>query len=413
MILVSRWTNPDQLGIYSIGVSLLIVLIGAQGSLILLPYTIRRHNSPGGQAEIAGGSLAQSGLLAAATSVLLGATATTLTAYGVGSALAPLLWALAAATPFVLLREFARQVSFAHLHVAQAFVLDATVAAIQLAGLGWLGWTGRMSSATACLALGGACALSGAAWLYHARANLAIRVSHTRALISQSWNLAKWLFAAHVMASMQRQVAYWLLAAIAGAAATGVFAASMSIVSFANPLTIGLGNLLIPKAVLAFKDTGREGLLRQTIRDSLLLAAIIGLFCVVVVLVGPDIMRLLYHGQEYRGQNATIAVLALALLPYAVGFPACNALATMERPQAIVWAGLIGVIVTVALVLSLATLWGLLGAALAVLAGSTAEASARWIFLLAHASSPALKENASRNKGSQEARAPFELGPPR
>ena len=240
-----------------------------------------------------------------------------------------------------------------------------------------------MSAAAACLALGGACAATSVAWLYYSRASIAIRVSQTRALIGESWNFAKWLLAAHIMASAQRQVAYWLLAALAGAAATGVFAACMSVVSFANPIMIGLGNLLIPKAVLAFKGSGRRGLLRQTARDSLMLGAAIGLFCVIVLFAGADIMRLLYHSQEYQGQNATIALLALALLPYAIGFPACNGLATMERPQAIVWAGLIGLVITVTFLFLAVTGWGLAGAAFAVFAGSAAEAAMRWISFLA------------------------------
>jgi O-antigen/teichoic acid export membrane protein len=389
LILVSRWSNPDQLGVYSIGVSLLVVLIGVQGSLILLPYTIRRHNSSNASAEIAGGTFVQSGLLAAATSLLLAVAASVIAACGVGSQLSGMFWALAAAMPFVLLREFARQFSFAHLRVAEAFILDASVAAIQLVTLGWLGWSGRMSSTTACLALGGACALGGAAWLYYTRAQIAVRLDHTAALVKESWNLARWLFAAHVMASTQRQVAYWLLGAIVGAAATGVFAACMSVVSFANPLMLGLGNLLIPKAVLAYKEGGAESLLRETVRDALKLGAVIGLFCIVILFAGADIMRLLYHSQAYQGQYATIVLLTLALLPYAIGFPACNGLATMERPQAIVWAGLIGVVITANLIFLLAVGWGLVGAALAVLAGSSAEAAARWIAFVRAAKSGA------------------------
>ena len=41
--------------------------------------------------------------------------------------------------------EFGRGYAFAHLHVAKALILDASVAALQLGVLGWLGSTGRLS----------------------------------------------------------------------------------------------------------------------------------------------------------------------------------------------------------------------------------------------------------------------------
>src|SRR5690242_2365543 len=44
LILVSRWTNPSQVGHYSIGISMLLSTIAVQYSLVSLPYTIQRHN---------------------------------------------------------------------------------------------------------------------------------------------------------------------------------------------------------------------------------------------------------------------------------------------------------------------------------------------------------------------------------
>jgi hypothetical protein len=87
-----------------------------------------------------------------------------------------------------------------------------------------------------------------------------------------------------------------------------------------------------------------------------------------------------------------LSVLALALLATAVGMPASNALASMERPRAIVVVGGLGAAVTVVLTAIFMSGWGLVGAACGYLAGCTIGAAGRWIAFLSvshRASDPA------------------------
>jgi O-antigen/teichoic acid export membrane protein len=381
-VVIARWTFPNELGLYSIGISLLVSLLSIQESLISLPYAIQQHRAPGTPAEHAGSSLTHTALLSALGIVVLAVTALGLSASGAEPQLSAMTWTLAGVLPFVLLREFARKFSFAHLHTGQALVLDSAVAAIQLAGLGWLGWTGRMSGATACAALGVACASTAIVWLRFSRGTFAIRWDQVLTTTRHSWGLRKWLFAGQITVSVQGYVTYWLLALVVGTTATGVFAACMSVVMFANPLITGVNNIMTPRAVLALKEGGGALLRRQVIRDALLLGAAMTLFCMVALFVGDDVMRLLYPGKEYEGQGRTVAVLAVALLASAVGNPASVALASMERPRAIVWAGLIGAVITGVLVWLSMVEWGLLGAAYGFLAGNVAGSVGRWVAFL-------------------------------
>jgi O-antigen/teichoic acid export membrane protein/tRNA A-37 threonylcarbamoyl transferase component Bud32 len=381
-VVIARWTIPNELGLYSIGISLLVSSVSIQESMISLPYTIQQHRAPGTPAEHAGSSLTHSTLLSALGVVILVVTALALSASNAEPQLRAMTWTLAGVLPFAFLREFARKFSLAHLHTGEVLILDSAVAAIQLAGLGWIGWTGRMSSATACVALGVACASGAIVWLCLSRGKFSIRRDHVLKTARQSWGLGKWLFAGQITVSVQGYMAYWLLALLVGAAATGVFAACMSIVSFGNPLITGLSNIMTPRAVLALKDGGGVLLRRQIIRDALLLGAAMTLFCMVALFVGDDVMRLLYHGREYEGQGHTVTVLAIALLASAVGTPASNALAGMERPRAIVWAGSVGVVLTAVLVWFLIIEWGLVGAAYGFLLGNVAAAVGRWVAFL-------------------------------
>jgi O-antigen/teichoic acid export membrane protein len=382
-VVIGRWCLPSELGVYSMAISLMVSWLGIQESLILLPYTIRRHRPLGTPAEHAGSSLTHNSLLSALAIVVMAVTALGLSASSAVPELVAVTWALAAVVPFVLVREFGRGVAFAHLHMGQVLMLDSAVAAIQLAGLGWLAWTGQLSATTAFAAIGAACGLAAVVWLYLARESFVMRGDQLRKTMQQNWSLGKWLFANQLALVMQGYVTYWLLAWVAGTTATGVYAACMSVALFANPLVMGFGNILAPKAALAFKEGGGARLRREVTRNSLLLGVAMTLFCVVVLLAGEDVMRLLYHGKDYAGHGHTVTVLALALSAMAVGMPATGALASIERPREVFWTGLFGAVLTGVLVWCLVVEWGVLGAAYGFLAGNAARSAARWVAFLA------------------------------
>jgi O-antigen/teichoic acid export membrane protein len=382
-VLVGRFTVPSQLGIYTIALSVLGSLLAVQDALILLPYTIQRHRPSRSPVEHAGITLLHSGVLAAT------ATAALVLAAAVGMMLAAdasLIWlilALVLTVPSAMQREFGRTYAFAHLQVAKALILDAAVAVVQLGVLGWLGWTGRMSAIGACAALGGACALTSLVWLYYARSHFVIRADQMRQATRESWSLGKWLCAGQVTVSMQGYASYWLLPLLMSMAETGVYAACTSIASLANPLLTAFRNTLTPRAVLAFKEGGAAKLRRQAFCDALVLTGAMSLFCVAIFFGGDMLMRVIYDGAEYRGYGHVVTILAVAMAAGAAGAPASNALASMERPQAIVLATSVGTVVTLATVCILCLEWGLLGAAYGFLAGNVAGSAARWAAFLA------------------------------
>jgi O-antigen/teichoic acid export membrane protein len=370
------------LGAYAIGISVLASAYTMQGSLITLPYSIQLHRPLGTPAEHAGSSLAHSAMFSGLATLLLAVAALGLSAFPVQPELMAMTWALAAVMPFALLREFGRRFAFSHLRIDVALMLDVAVAVIQLAMLAWLGWTGQMSAVTASGTIGVSCGLAALGWLYFARGAFSIRLDDIRATMKQSWGLGKWLFVNQIMVQVQRYITYWLSAVMAGAAVTGIYAACMSVVAFANPLVYGLFNILAPRSVLAWKEGGGPALRRQAIQHSLLFIAVMAPFCIFVLFAGDEVMRFLYHGQEYEGHGYTVTVLALATLLSAAGMPASNALAAMERPRVIVGVGGIGAALTVLLVWLLMTEWGLLGAAYGLLWGNAASSVGLWVTFL-------------------------------
>lgn len=381
-VLVGRWTVPSELGIYTIGLSVLGSILAIQDALILLPYAIQRHHPSRTAAEHLGIALLHSGLLAGVATAALVLFAASEWALGANAGLGWLVWALVLTVPCALQREFGRSYAFAHLQVANALILDAAVAALQLLLLGWLGLTGKMSAVNACAALGTACAITSCAWLYLERSRFAIRPDQVKQATRESWKLGRWLCAGQITASMQSYVSYWLLPSVVGMANTGVYAACTSIASLANPLLTAFRNILTPRAVLAFKEGGGASLRRQAIRDALVLSGGMSLFCIAILVGGEPLMRIVYHGPEYSGRGLVVTVLAVAMMAMAAGAPASNALASMERPQSIVLAASVGTVVTIAAVWICSVRWGLPGAAYGFLAGNAAGAAARWAAFL-------------------------------
>ncbi len=382
LVLIGRWTDPAELGAYAIGCSVLAMLLATQDSLITRPYTIRLHRPLGTPVEHASSALALSLLLAAAGMLALGAAAIVLPAFGASAELASIAWALVAAVPFVLMREFARRFAFAHLALNQALMVDLAVSVLNVLLLCGLGWMGQLTAVTAFGAVGVACAAGALGWLYLARHEFSFSLCHVRANLKQSWGLGKWLFSAQMAVQAQGYMTYWLSLAIAGMTLTGAYAACVSIVSFANPIVFGFLNILTPRSVRTLKDKGGAGLRRQAAWDALLLATLMAAVCLLVLLAGEAVMQFLYPGPDYAGYGDILVVLAAAGVASAPGMPASNALSSAEKARAVAGVTAASALISLILIWSFMSHWGLLGAAYGALIGEALSSIGRWIAFL-------------------------------
>jgi O-antigen/teichoic acid export membrane protein len=383
MVMIGRSTLPSELGLYAMGLSLLTSFLSIEEALITTPYTTQRDLHSVTETVQAGASLAQTGILSFAISALLVVAATAvLWRPETASELGPLLLVIAVVAPLVLLREFTRRFAFAHLRVAEALAQDSLVAAIQVAGLFLLGRAGQMSAVSASAALGTACAVTGIIWLLYTRHRFALSMHEVRAVARRNWSLGKWLFATQLVGSLQGLLVYWLLAWLNGTKAAGIYAASMSIALFSNPIILGAANVLTPKCAEASRQGGAVQLRRECIAEALRLGAIIALFCLVVVPFGARFMQVLYPAKDYLQQGHTVAVLAIGMLAMAVGIPATSGLTCMERPRVILGAAVWASFATVGLIIWTAPIWGLVGTAYAVLVGNVVRSAIRWTAFL-------------------------------
>jgi peptidoglycan biosynthesis protein MviN/MurJ (putative lipid II flippase) len=96
----------------------------------------------------------------------------------------------------------------------------------------------------------------------------------------------------------------------------------MSIVSFANPLIIGLSNVFMPKSVLTWKHDGEPELWHEAIRNTALIAALVAPPTLAALLAGDTVMRFLYQNNEFESLGHTLTVLIAAISAGALGLPA-------------------------------------------------------------------------------------------
>ncbi|MGE3842248.1 MAG: hypothetical protein AB7I50_11730, partial [Vicinamibacterales bacterium] len=146
-ILLGRLAGPAELGLYSLAITLALLTVTAQDSLITLPYTIFGRRLAGDERRQYAGSSVALCVGLSLMAMVAGLAAFALSKTGIlASHLAPALGLWAVVAPIFLLREFARRFLFAELQFASALQFDVSVAGIQVLLLAIFVGTGTLSA---------------------------------------------------------------------------------------------------------------------------------------------------------------------------------------------------------------------------------------------------------------------------
>ena len=370
-ILIGRFTNPEQLGLYSLATSLVLGVLVVQTSLITMPFALGHHRAAGSD-DAASRSYAGSTLL-----IQIALTGLVIVALLGAAVLADgpqvtLMWAMLLATPFLLLREFARRMAYAWLSVPTALAIDLPVGLLQTTGLAALAAIGALSASGAMLVLGVASAVGVAIAATQTRRQFLIRPVAFQSDLRRSWDFGRWVAGAQLLGVVNTQGTLWLIALISDTASAGVFAACLAVVLLCNPLMLAVGNLLTPRAAQALARDGHAAMRRLIVRAAAALAAALGLFCIVLLLCGDWIMWRLYEGQEYTGHTTLLVLLGLTFLLSAVGMAVNDGIRAMGRADLEFASTLLDTLLTIALGAVGLLKFGLVGLGWAMLIGSVA-----------------------------------------
>jgi O-antigen/teichoic acid export membrane protein len=378
-VLIGRMCLQHELGLYSMGFSLMLLFSGLSWSLFGLPYTIYSPRRRGERlARYTGSVTVHVGVFCLVTAVGLAAASAVIGQTSGLADLSGLLAALVIAGTFILFREFLRRVYLANLQVGRAMVLNAGLAVLQLGGLLALARYGVLSAVTAYWAIGLACGLLSLVWLFVERRRLKIRPGQIRLDWIRNWKTGRWVFSASLVRVAGRDIYPWLLALFHGPSSVGVLAAASGVVFFANPVMIGVWNFFTPLAAHTYAEEGAQGLKRTVRRGTLGLLAVVFVFCAAISIWGGDLVVFLY-GPQYAGQGAVVRSLALRLLAEAACLPVGLGLLAQGRADYELKTAVIQAVVMVTLGLWFVHRFGAAGVGYAATAAYLATAAVMWI----------------------------------
>ena len=205
-VIIARACSKEELGLYMLGFSLVLLMMDFQTSLITTPYMVYGPRLKGrAHALYTGSTLIHQSAFCLIT--MLGLCAVhSWSAHGIGPrGLGPVLWALVLVIALIMLREHARRVSFARLKLKTAFIFDTCIAVGQISGLLVLARFGLLSASRAYWVVGSVCGIAVLGWLWSDRGFYHPRMSESLADLKKNWILGKWVFASGVGLDRQHE----------------------------------------------------------------------------------------------------------------------------------------------------------------------------------------------------------------
>lgn len=378
-VILSRVCTKDDFGIYTLGFTIITFLLDLQTSIISTPYTIYSPKIKGEEHARYTGSTIIHQVLFSMVAMMLLICGGLLLSLGIGpKSLETVIWALTTVVLFILLREYIRRVCFALLQINIAFMVDISIAIIQITGLLLFAHYHRLGISQAFRIMGIACLIVTCIWLITFRKKFSINLAQVSVDFKQNFYLGKWIFFSGLVWLIATQLYPWFLTHYHGSGSAGVFGVCMAAIAIANPIFYGLSNFIEPKQAHIYAQNGSIKLRQFAIKASLFFIGVLSLFCIAVVFWGDNFIKLVY-GEKYAGNSIIIILLALNTLVMAANFPFSRSLFTIERADLVFKSNIFALGITVTLGLWLVRDFGTLGAAISLLVSNVTGSIFRFI----------------------------------
>lgn len=369
-VLVGRMCSKEDLGVYALGLSVLLLARGIQGETVSAPYMVYCHRRRDRDlASYTGSTLVHQAIVTLLTMVALIVLSGVVAWREAAAGLQPVLFGLVLVAPFILLREYLRRLALARLRVGAALLLDVVVSMVQLTWLAVLAWQGRLTVPAVYTAMAVGCLLASAGWFAGRRMPMKINLSAAWDDWVTNWSFGRWSLSSHLVSRAMTYLAPWLIAFTHGEAATGVMAACVTVVNILGTFVTGVTNFLTPRAARAYTHEGVPALKTVLLATLGVYLATVGSFCLFLA-VTDDLLVTLIYGTRYAGTGAVLLILALHLLVNTVGITAGTGLWALDRPQVNFLGDLATLIVTGAVMIGFVPEHGVIGAAWAMLLGT-------------------------------------------
>ncbi len=379
-MIIGRTTSQETMGLYYLVASIVIVAVGVQEHVIAAPYMIYSKRRSGADLASFNGSVWFHHLLLTALGMAALVVAIGLLSILGSSGLAPQLWVLLGAGPLMLLREWIRRFAFSNLDILPALAVDSVVSALQLTGLLLLARNGSLSVFGIFAVMGASCLLASIGWWTFARPEIQFRRENFMPDWRSNWSFGKWTTRSYLVGNTTQYVMPWILNLAVSTAAAGVLGACITLINLANLFLTSIDRILTPRAAQAFATGGVRDLRRVLTFAAAALLPALGLFCLAIFAIGSRLAVFVY-GEQYAGTGMILSVLSLSILANGFGTLVGNGLWAIDQPCANFFADVCCLVVTLASAAVLVSVLGTLGAAIALLAGTSVAAVVRSVTL--------------------------------
>ena len=374
MLILARNCTQDEVGIYSLCFSLVLFASMIQGRTLSIPYMVFSAQRKGeASARLLGSTLVHQAMLAGLTVLATLAYSGYLIASEGFSTMTASMLALSVATVPYMLREFLRTVCFAHFQLRSALAIDSIVFLFQVGGLAALAWSGTLSVPLSYLTIGIACALGAGKW-WAGKSGADFHFDWTAVKFDglMHWNYSRWLVYGRLLGDGCQVAMPWVVAALIDRPAAGVLAVCVTLAGFSWVFVRGLNNLLQPRAIRAYNEQGKKGLVRELFRSAAIYAVVLGAVCVVFALAGTWLLGTIF-GPEFGWAKTTLVALGVNTLITSLALTSSNGLNALQLPEANFWGEAATFVAIAATAVPLIGVYGVVGAAMAMLCGAVAS----------------------------------------
>ena len=380
-VLLARWLSPTQFGQFAVAFSVFLFLASFHNALIVEPMSVlgaaRHHeNLPAYRSSLV---WLHVGLTCALSLLTAGG------AYLVPDReLQASLWALAVATPTMLLFWLFRRAYYLESHASWSAVTSLIYAVALLGLVLLLRQAGWLSAATAVLAMGGAGAVASLPSWGRLKLDLigrnSPRVEEVLEISRTHVSYGRWMVTTDIFTLGSYQIQTFLVAGLLGLEAAGVLRAMQAFTMPMVQVITAVGVISLPVMSHTFAQQGLPALRRKGLLLTAVLGAAAGLYALLLVTLASPLERLLYGG-KFSEFTWVIGIFGLLPIFGALAQTYSLMLRPLRRPRYYLVVGLVPSCTGLLLAVPLILVGGLGGAALSIVVTSAASAATNyWLY---------------------------------
>ncbi len=380
-VLVARACSKSEFGIFILCLTILRFMTGLQNSLISIPYTIQYPRYDYNTARsFFGSTLLHQVFLCIIASLGFFSAAQVASWRNADEAIVSTLFMLSIASTAFMSREFIRLVMLAELRTWLNLSMSLIANITTMVAIYYIYKTGNLNStnAFAIIALcSGLPALAVIGLFFPKMSFIAKRVLTD---FKENFKLGKWL-TARSFANMGAVSIYPIaLVSFTGTAEAGIYGACFQLASLLNPVFMGLNSFLRPK--FSHLTVNNPIAVRSiTLKISVILTVFLSILFLFMYLAG-DLLMIKLYGQDYQGHQTILLICILAVSAAVISGPLSVSIDASKNTQITFNGRMLGAFFSLTIGLTCVWKYGVLGAALGLLASHTISCTYWFIYIL-------------------------------